>query len=415
MVLIPKKNGKSTLVAAVALHHLLSTPFANCIIVAAARHQAEIVLDQARMFIRQSQALRSRMRVLRREIVSTIDGGKIQVLASDVDNADGQLPTLAIVDELHRQKSLELFTVLRLGLSARKGRMIVISTAGAQSDSPLGQLRTRAYEMPGFTRDAKRRHSSVRSKDGRFWFLEWCLNADDDPSDLKLVKLVNPRPGRTIEDLATDKEDVPAWEFLRLCCGIWTEGEEPAIPPELFDPLADANEIPEGSAVWLGVALGLRSVGSSVVAVHRDGDRIDAEVEILTHASTYQEVEAVVASMRSRYDVRGLVYTSKGFDYSADLIRDGSLDPIRMPWSEQRAEKASATFWKLLEEKTFHHSGDATLRAHVMGATVKETAAGGWRFESSPSRPTAALFALAAACDQMLSVEAPPLVSVGWL
>jgi hypothetical protein len=268
--------------------------------------------------------------------------------------------------------------------------------------------------MPGFQRDEKRKRSYVRSSDGSFAFIEWALSPDDDPTDLKLVKLVNPAPWKTLKLLAKERDAVTPWQWLRFGCGVWTEGAEPAIPPEMWDPLGDAKPIPAGSGVWLGVALGLRSVGSSVAVIHQDGDRIDAKVEILERSSTYQEVEAIVAAARERYDVRGLVYTSKGFDYSADLIRDASLDPIRLPWSEQRAEKASATFWKLLEEKTFHHDGDAALRAHVMGATVKETGQG-WRFEFSMSHPVAALFALAAACDQMLSAEEPAFVSVGWL
>ena len=43
-------------------------------------------------------------------------------------------------------------------------------------------------------------------------------------------------------------------------------------------------------------------------------------------------------------------------------------------------EMASATFWKLLEDGRFHHDGDPTLRAHVMGATTKQTGKG-WRFD----------------------------------
>jgi len=130
VILIPKKNGKSTLIAAIALYHLLTTPFANCICVAAARQQAQIILDQAKMFIRQSPALRSRMNVNQREITSLIDGGKIEVRASDVDTLDGVLPTLAIVDELHRHKTADVRGILRLGLGGRRGRMLTISTAG---------------------------------------------------------------------------------------------------------------------------------------------------------------------------------------------------------------------------------------------------------------------------------------------
>jgi phage terminase large subunit-like protein len=52
------------------------------------------------------------------------------VLAADVDTADGVIPTLALVDEMHRHKSAGLYGVFRDGLGARDGQMLTISTAG---------------------------------------------------------------------------------------------------------------------------------------------------------------------------------------------------------------------------------------------------------------------------------------------
>jgi phage terminase large subunit-like protein len=54
LILIPKKNGKTTLMAALALYHLVVTEDAECVIAAASRDQAQIMLRQARGFIRRS-------------------------------------------------------------------------------------------------------------------------------------------------------------------------------------------------------------------------------------------------------------------------------------------------------------------------------------------------------------------------
>ena len=59
------------------------------------------------------------------------------MLAADADTADGVIPTLAIVDELHRHPSGALYGVFRDGLLG-DGQMVTISTAGATLDSPLG-------------------------------------------------------------------------------------------------------------------------------------------------------------------------------------------------------------------------------------------------------------------------------------
>jgi hypothetical protein len=403
IIIIPKKNGKSTLIAALILFHLLTTPDAECIVVAASREQAEIILRQARKFIRNTPGLQAHLRVMRREIMSLDDEGRARVLASDEDTADGVLPTLAIVDELHRHKTSELYAVLRLAVGTTGGRMLTISTAGSSMDTPLGEKRRRAQGMPGFVRDAKRRRSFVRSKDGSFAFIEWSLNPDDDPNDLKTVKLVNPAPWKTLTLLAKEQAAVTPWQWLRFACGIWTEGEEPAIPPEIWDPLADPSlEVPDGATVWVGLMLGMRREETAVSVVWVDDEVLYAKVRILTGNVTYEQVEDQIRSVADKHDVACLVYTSKGFERSANTLQDEGFRIIELPLTPQRMEKASAIFWQLVEEGNFHHDGDPTLRAHVMGATVKETGKG-WQFDPASKRPVAGLFALVAACDVAVS------------
>ena len=45
IILTPKKQGKSTLTASVALFHLVTTPDAECVVVAASREQAGILFN----------------------------------------------------------------------------------------------------------------------------------------------------------------------------------------------------------------------------------------------------------------------------------------------------------------------------------------------------------------------------------
>src|SRR3954470_1079834 len=154
LVLLPKKNGKSTLLAALALYHLLSTPDAECVIAAASRDQAMILFDAAVGFIRRSPGLGRRLKTQGgyRQIRNLADSGRIRVLAADVDTADGVRPTLALVDELHRHRSADLYGVFRDGIGPRDGQMITISTAGDDEASPLGTLRTAAYQLAHVTR-----------------------------------------------------------------------------------------------------------------------------------------------------------------------------------------------------------------------------------------------------------------------
>src|SRR5262249_25386718 len=142
LVLLPKKNGKSTLLAALALHHVYTRDEAECIVGAASREQAGIIFRAAAGFVRRSRWLQSRMRVYHgyRRVDAMDHPGWLHVIAADVDTADGVTPTLALVDELHRHKSGALYGILRDGLGPRSGRMVTISTAGDTESSPLGVL-----------------------------------------------------------------------------------------------------------------------------------------------------------------------------------------------------------------------------------------------------------------------------------
>jgi phage terminase large subunit-like protein len=406
-----KKAGKSTLIAALAIFHLLITPDAECIIVAAARDQAEIILRQALGFIRRSESLQAHMRGMRREIQSLDDGGRIRVIASDEDTADGVLPTLAIVDELHRHRTGDLYGVLRLGLGPRHGRMVTISTAGATLASPLGELRRKAYEMEGFTRDHRRRRSFVRSPNGAFAFLEWCLDPGDDPADMQLVKLVNPAPWRTVRTLSEehDSPSMTPWQWLRFACGVWTEGEEPWVDPAKWDALTSTVELAE--PFWLGVGLGHRADTAALVKMALHEGEVTVRAEMLT-ATSLPQVESRIRELAPAQ----IVYGSKLFARSADMLEAEGFSVIQYPLTPERLIPASGTLYGLVEEGKLHHDGDPELRAQVLAGRVKETETG-WRFAQDPTlpRPIDALMALAIGAHVMLtSAPEPRAFAVAW-
>src|SRR3954451_16492387 len=63
LILLPKKNGKTTLLAALGLFHLLTTRDAEAVLAAASRDQATILYDQAVGFVRRSPGLADRVDV----------------------------------------------------------------------------------------------------------------------------------------------------------------------------------------------------------------------------------------------------------------------------------------------------------------------------------------------------------------
>jgi phage terminase large subunit-like protein len=403
LILISKKNGKTTLLAALALYHLLTTRDASCVIGAASRDQATILYDQATGLVERSE-LRTLFKTQTgyRRIDARWDRGRIRVLAADENTADGVIPTLALVDELHRHKSSGLYGIFRDGLGPRSGRLITISTAGASLDSPLGKLRTRAYELPGLERDGVYRH--VRTDE--FAMHEWALNPDANVDDLELVATANPAPWQDVEQLRLRhaSPSMTPGQWRRFACGIWTEGEEPWLDPLLWDRLGDpALELDPAAQTWIGVDVGVRKDSTAIVTVAARGDgEIAVKARVMRPPGDgglpLQLVEDAVREACVDRNVQAVLFDPWTFRRSAELLAADDLPMVEFPQSPERMANASENLYRLIETSALTHDADPVLRAHVVAGAVKQTERG-WRLVKDPrsSRPIDALIALAMA------------------
>lgn len=382
LVLVSKKNGKSTLLGALALYHLIVTPDAECVIAAASRDQAGIMLRQAQGFIRRSPWLQQRLQVKQREIVHLQHGGRIRILASDVDTADGVIPTLALVDELHRHKSADLYGVFRDGLGPRDGRMVTISTAGDSHDSPLGELRAKAYAIPGMKRDGAYRH--VRSEG--FALHEWALEADQDLDSMRVVKQANPASWQTTAALQ-ERHDSPSmtpWQWARFACGVWGLGVEPAFAKEAWAGLAGENDQPDpGAVITLGFDGARRRDGTGLVGCDIETGKLftlgywekpagaDDEWEV-----PESEVDEVVAHAFDRWTV-ALMYGDPPFWESALDRWAGDFGAKRVVrwWTNRIKATAIAlrAFKNDMVPGRMSHDGDEKLAEHIGNAVRHDT------------------------------------------
>lgn len=231
LVIIPKKNGKTTLLAALFVYHLAYVDEARAYLVASSVKQAGICYAMASGFVNRSAALQRRILVRggTKELRSKRDDGFMVVLAADSDTADGVGPTLAGVDELHRAKSTALYDVLRDGLDARDGSMLAITTAGDDEDGALGVMRANFLAMSG--KRINGRYTRCRSRNGTEVMHEWSLRPTDELEDLALVKQVNPLRSMTKAKLRRrrDSPTMTSTSWARFACNVWTQGEDAAI------------------------------------------------------------------------------------------------------------------------------------------------------------------------------------------
>ena len=409
LVLLPKKNGKSTTLAALSLFHLLSTPDADCIIVAASREQAEIILRQARGFVRRSEALGERLTIKQREIAYPHLDGRIQVRASDVDTVDGWLGTLALVDELHRHKSPDLYGVLRDGLGGRGGKMVSISTAGADQNSVLWKMRQAAINA-----GTKHEGSYMRAGRGSFVLHEWSLPADADLDDLDLVKTANPLAAMSVERLR-ERHDSPSmapWQWARFACNVWTQGEEAWLPIGVWDRCTEPGQIADGAPVWVGVDLGLKHDSAAIVTIAAEGDGFRAEAEIITPPTDgasldIAAVEAAVREIAGHYDVQGVSYDPWRFERSAQILGDEGLLMVEHPMTNARMAPESEALYEAIMGGKIVHDGDAELASHVNAGIPTETERG-WRLTKRKAKDKIdALIALLIAYDLATRQEDP--------
>ena len=420
LILIPKKNGKTTLLAALGLFHLIVTDDAACYIGAASRDQASILYKQAYGYIRRSKWLDDHVDAKPgyREIRSRRDSGTLQVLASDANTADGVIPTLALVDELHRHKNSDLYDVFRDGLGPRNGQMLTISTAGDDENSPLGLLRQGAHALKEQTHEGAYRYAR---KEG-FALHEWALDPDDDRDDLDLVIQANPAPWQTVDTLRgrLESPSTRSWEWARFACGVWVSGEESAISEKEWRDCSDAYaEIPDGTAgVVVGIDLGWKWDTTAIVPVYKDGETLTVHAPTIVtppQNGTSTQVEDIwqpIEDMASRWpEVTFVLDPNAGGEQIAQRI-DNELPHARVATHSQQATTMALAAQRLsdaIAEKHLRHPDDAQLNAHVMAAAAKPVGEG-WRFvkQGKKKMPIDGVIALAMAVSTLHEDEPVP-------
>jgi phage terminase large subunit-like protein len=134
---LPRKQGKSTLLAGVGLYALIADrePGAEIYAAATRKEQARIIFDEAKRMVRGSPGLRSRVGIYKLNLSIDATASKFEPLSSDDRTLDGLNPHAVLIDELHKHKSRGVLDVLDTALGARRQPMLwIITTAG--SDAP---------------------------------------------------------------------------------------------------------------------------------------------------------------------------------------------------------------------------------------------------------------------------------------
>ena len=374
---LPRKNGKSAWLSAIALESLvLGAQGGEIYSCAAEKEQAKIVFNTAKEMVRLHPELSELLTVYKDTIHNPKTGSVYRALSSDAFSKEGLNPTLVCFDELHAQPNRELFDVMSLAMGARIEPMLVaITTAGVKSDSSgKDSICFSLYEYG-------KRISLGEVDDPSFFFAWWEANNDGDYRDQNAWKEANPGFDDIVaaDDFASAILRTPEAEFKTKRLNIWTSTSDTWLPHGAWDVLSDPREIPDGTDVVLGfdgsfngdctaiVAVSVEAVPHIMpVAVWEKPDEADASWQI-----PVLEVEDAIRAAATRWQVLEIACDPYRWARTFQVLDDEGLPVVTFPQTASRMTPATTRFFESVVNSTLTHNGDARLARHIANAQLR--------------------------------------------
>lgn len=133
LFMVGRKNGKSTLLAGLALYMLMADnePGAEVYSVATKKDQARLIFDEAHNMVKQSLEVGKLVKKRKTDLYFSMAMAKFQPLGKNSDTLDGLNAHCVIIDELHAVRDRNLYEVMKQSQNARRQPLLImITTAG---------------------------------------------------------------------------------------------------------------------------------------------------------------------------------------------------------------------------------------------------------------------------------------------
>lgn len=341
---VPKKNAKSSLMAAVCQFLMTAHfPIADVYPAAVDRDQARIIFRMMARSVRASPVMDSMLEVVDSKSIirNRIHGNELRCLSADGFRAEG-LNGSVVIDEIHAHRSDKLISALMYATRATKnGVVLAISTAGDDRNSVGFQ----------WWRDCELVMADPAANPSFFGLIYGAK--PDDPRGYgcpEVWREANPSMGITFpadefeadyQDARTDPRKFSRW--LRYSLNVWTEADG-----RLFDPddvarcVADPPEPLEGRQCWGGLDIAdLDDLTAAAFVFRSDDGTIDVDLIAWTPAAGLAEREKKHGIPYSAWVAAGWLRTTEGQDIdlekvAADVIEYSERHEVREiggdPW-----------------------------------------------------------------------------------
>ena len=413
LILLPRGNAKTTLTALVALHHMLSTEGAKVYFVAASVPQARIAFEAAADFARRLDYPNLVFRHLELRWCEdpdepTVFSRHMRVLGAEGPRLHGLSPTLMVLDELQAVTRTDIYPALASALhKAPSSKLIVISTAGAGVDTPLGALRQRALGL----RSVKPRGALTDAQSEDLRMLEWACPPESELT-LSAVKKANPASWLTTKALKEQRSRLADVDFRRFIANQWISGITSWLPPGAWQQCAGEPKCPGAGTIWVGLDVGGTEADTAVCWVN---ESLDVGVRIFSGDEGVLHAKELIEGLAEQFKIVEVAFDPWRAKQLALELQERRIRVVEFPQTAGRMHPASEALYRAVVEGRLTHPDDPKLNAHVASAVAKSTPRG-WQLAKTPGGGNVdGVIALAMAVDRTSVPPPPPTQVLGWL
>lgn len=368
---LPRGNGKSTFLAALALWALFCPGEGGApqvpIIATTVMQAHRSVYGVALAMVAAEDELANRALIYSAigamKVVVPSTGGEMFPVSSDPAGLQGLDPSLAVADEVGFL-SVESWDSLLLASGKRPRSLVVgIGTPGFDKDNALWHLRERVMSgvtLPGFL------YQEYAAAEG-------CILEDET-----IWRKANPALAEKFLDVKALRTAVavsPEGHFRLFRLGQWVDGVECWLGSD-GRKVWDACRAPYGftsGETWVGVDVGIKRDSTAVVAVQRRPDgRLHAVSRIwLPTKDEPVDVTDVMHHVRAldkAHRLAAVSFDPRFFDVPAKMLGDEGLPMIEVPQSVERMTQACGSAYELVMAGGLTHDGDVGFAAQVLNA-----------------------------------------------
>jgi phage terminase large subunit-like protein len=410
LLMLPRKNGKSELAAALAIYFLLFDGEIGAEVYSAAadKDQAALVFNVAAQMIRNDPELLAQCEIIdsQKRIVHRKSGSFYRAISAEAYSKHGFNASVVIYDELHAAPNRELWDVLSTSQGARlQPMMIAITTAGFDRHSILWELYSHA-----------KRVEENPALDPTFLPILFEAPIGADWTDEKVWHAANPALGdfRSLEEMriaAQRAKAIPAQQntFRRLYLNQWTEQDERWLDLATWDLCKGAVDLDslEGRECYAGLDLASTRDVTAFVLVFPDGeggydvlphfwvpadtmadrvkrDRVPYDQwerdEFLSttdgNVCDYDSIREAIRELSEKYDIREIAYDRWGAtQLVTQLQADGATCvPLGQGFGSMSAPTKELD--KLIAGGAIRHGGHPVLRWMAGNVAIEQDAAG---------------------------------------